>query len=282
MNYKKIMTYCSELPGVYEDRPFGSRPICFKLNGKVFAQIHPEMDRITLKTTPDAADFYRSQFPGVVVRGYHCPAVQQPYWNTINASEDFSESLLYNMIDAAYDIVQHSFSKKMQTVMLKRNMLRFIWVDGDHKDFAVMRHKLDQFLDELVGSKVQRNVYDPYNQPDDIHDVLLVYDENGPVACVSFKEFSPEQAELKRFYITSAYRATGLSVDMLRRIESRARSQGYCYMILETGIQLEAAYHLYEKEGYKIIENYGPYRDLPESICMEKRLQSRKSAESYD
>lgn len=180
------------------------------------------------------------------------------------------------MIDAAYEIVQNSFSKKMQNILIKRNMLRFVWVDGDHKDFAVLRQKLDEFLDDLVGDHIQRAVYDPYNQPDDIHDVLLVYDEKEPIACVSFKAFTPEQAELKRFYISPDYRTTGLSVDMLHRIESRARSQGFCDMILETGYQLEAATHLYEKEGYKIIQNYGPYIDLPESVCMKKRLQSKK------
>ncbi len=43
-----------------------------------------------IHTNPNAADFYRRMYPGVVVRGYHCPPVQQPYWNTIEL-EQFDE-----------------------------------------------------------------------------------------------------------------------------------------------------------------------------------------------
>lgn len=39
--------------------------------------------KVTLKCTADAGSFYRTVYPGKVVRGYHCPPVQQPYWNTI-------------------------------------------------------------------------------------------------------------------------------------------------------------------------------------------------------
>ena len=51
----------------------------------------------------------RQVYPGVVVRGYHCPPVQQPYWNTIYP-EDFPDEDLLNMIDHAYDTVLHKLS----------------------------------------------------------------------------------------------------------------------------------------------------------------------------
>ena len=45
-------------------------PICYKLNGKVFAQIYPyEHDyKITVKCTADAGQFYRMAYLGKVVR----------------------------------------------------------------------------------------------------------------------------------------------------------------------------------------------------------------------
>jgi predicted DNA-binding protein (MmcQ/YjbR family) len=55
---------------------------------------------------------------GKVVRGYHCPPVQQPYWNTVDLN-DFPEEELLNMIDLAYETVFHSFSKKVQKQMLE-------------------------------------------------------------------------------------------------------------------------------------------------------------------
>lgn len=51
-----------------------------------------------------------------------------------------------------------------------------------------------------------------------------------------------------------------------------AREQGYRYLILESGEPLVAAMALYRKLGYEIIPNYGQYKDMPDSICMKKKL----------
>jgi len=121
MNADEIKKYCLGKHGAYETQPFGDVPICYKLNNKIFAQLYPyEHDyKITLKCTADVGDFYRMIYPYKVVRGYHCPPVQQPYWNTIYLA-DFPEDELYHMIDLAYDTVLNSFSKKVQKEILSR------------------------------------------------------------------------------------------------------------------------------------------------------------------
>ncbi len=115
MKSEAIKTYCKSKPSTTEEFPFGDVPICYKLNGKIFAQLYPyEYDfKITLKCTADAGQFYREVYPGKVVRGYHCPPVQQPYWNTIYL-DDFPDDELLNMIDLAYDTVLSKLSKKDQ------------------------------------------------------------------------------------------------------------------------------------------------------------------------
>ena len=60
-----------------------------------------------------------------MVRGYHCPPVQQPYWNTIFLS-DFPDDELLNMIDLAYDTVFSKFSKKEQKRILDEEYL-ILW-----------------------------------------------------------------------------------------------------------------------------------------------------------
>lgn len=77
MRLEDIKTYCLNKWKSYEDYPFGDVPVCYKLNGKVFAQIYPNREdfKITLKCTADAGQFYRQVYPGAVVRGYHCPPV---------------------------------------------------------------------------------------------------------------------------------------------------------------------------------------------------------------
>ena len=119
MTIDEIKEYCKKKHKVTEEFPFGDVPICYKLGGKIFAQIYPyEHDKkITLKCTAEAGQFYRMAYPEKVVRGYHCPPVQQPYWNTIYL-EDFPEDELLNMIDLAYETVIGSFSKKIQREIL--------------------------------------------------------------------------------------------------------------------------------------------------------------------
>lgn len=120
MTLEKIKAYCLSKPKAYETYPFGEVPICYKINNKIFAQIYPrEQDyKITLKCTQDAGIFYRTVYPDKVVRGYHCPPVQQPYWNTIYL-DDFPDDELLNMIDHAYETVFNSFSKKVQKQILE-------------------------------------------------------------------------------------------------------------------------------------------------------------------
>ena len=110
MLVEDIKKYCLSKHKAYEEYPFGDVPICYKLNGKIFAQIYPyEYDyKITLKCTADAGQFYRMV----------CPPVQQPYWNTIYL-DDFPDEELLNMIDHAYETVFNSFSKKVQKQILE-------------------------------------------------------------------------------------------------------------------------------------------------------------------
>ena len=127
MNVEQIKAYCLNQYKAYEEHPFGEVPVCYKLNGKIFAQLYlyPEDFKITLKCTAEAGQFYRMVYPGKVVRGYHCPPVQQPYWNTVHlgrgtdSAENFPDEELMQMIDAAYETVFASFSKKVQKQILE-------------------------------------------------------------------------------------------------------------------------------------------------------------------
>lgn len=111
MELTEIMALCFSKPGAVETYPFGDWPICYKVGGKIFAQLYE--DKITLKCTRFAGELFRAQYPGIVVRGYHCPPVQQPYWNTIDLARFPEEELPY-MIDLAYEAVVKGLSKKIQ------------------------------------------------------------------------------------------------------------------------------------------------------------------------
>lgn len=163
------------------------------------------------------------------------------------------------------------FSAKNR-IRFKGENMRFVYTDGNNKDFIELCHMLDNFLNELVGGERNRAQYIPYNKLDDIHDVIVAYDGDVPVGCASFKKYDEENAEVKRVFIKSQYRGMGISKTLMSMLEERARKQGYKYLILESGEPLVAAMALYAKLGYKVIPNYGQYKDMPESICMRKKL----------
>lgn len=150
--------------------------------------------------------------------------------------------------------------------------MRFEYTDGQNKDFIELCHGLDHFLNELVGGEENRAEYVAYNTLEDIHDVILVYDNNLPVGCVSFKKYDDECAEVKRVFIKKEYRGRGISNKLMELLEDAAREKGYSYFILESGEPLIAAMALYRKIGYEVIPNYGPYKDMADSVCMRKRL----------
>ena len=149
--------------------------------------------------------------------------------------------------------------------------MRFVYTDGSSLDFMELCHELDDFLNELVGGEEDRAEYILYNQLDDIHNVVVTYDDI-PVGSASFKEYDDECAEVKRVFVKEEYRNKGIANELMELLENAAREQGYRYLILESGAPLVAAMALYRKIGYKVIQNYGQYRDMPDSICMKKKL----------
>ena len=79
MTPQTLIGLALQMPGAYEDHPFGPESVIIKVEGRIFAQIFTlrGVDSATLNCDRMTGDFYRRMFPGVVVRGYHCPPVQQ-------------------------------------------------------------------------------------------------------------------------------------------------------------------------------------------------------------
>ena len=154
-------------------------------------------------------------------------------------------------------------------------MMRLIYTDGSNADFIQLCHELDDFLNELVGGEENRSQYIPYNQLNDIRDVLVAYEQDIPVGCASFKRYDANCAEVKRVFVRQQYRGRGIAKQLMARLEDVAKNKGYTTLVLESGEPLAAAMKLYRAIGYQVIANYGPYRDMPESICMEKKLKRK-------
>ncbi len=151
--------------------------------------------------------------------------------------------------------------------------LNTVYTDGRNPDFIKLCEMLDSDLDEIVGGHAQREQYVQYNQLDDIHDVIVIFVDDIPAACGAFKHYDEYSAEIKRVYVRPEYRGRGLAERLMSELEQKAALKGYSSLILETGEPLKAAMKLYLRLGFAVIENYGQYRDIPESICMAKSVK---------
>jgi len=142
--------------------------------------------------------------------------------------------------------------------------------DSVNLDFIELVKHLDLELAEIDGE--EHNFYAQYNKVDKIKHVVLVYEENKPIACGAIKEFSPQIMEVKRMFTQSQYRGKGLASMLLAELEKWAKEMHYERCVLETGKRQQDAVALYQKNGYLITPNYGQYIGVDNSICFAKTL----------
>lgn len=151
------------------------------------------------------------------------------------------------------------------------NMLRILRTDSSHPDFIEQVKQLDAYLAELDGE--EHAFYNKLNVITHIKHAVVVYENDKPVACGAIREFKPDSMEVKRMYTLPEMRGKGLAGIVLSELEKWAAELGYKKTVLETGTRQPEAIHLYQKNGYQRIPNYGAYVNVENSVCFEKLLE---------
>ena len=100
----------------------------------------------------------------------------------------------------------------------------------------------------------------------------VAYCEAKATASGALRRMDNHTAELIRIYVRPEFRHQGLGTRIVRELEREAKRRGYAHVVLVTGLDMPAALALYGRLGYGRIENYGPLRDDPLCVCMEKQL----------
>lgn len=136
-------------------------------------------------------------------------------------------------------------------------------------NFRVLEQKLDNELYEVYG-EMQSN-YSSHNTVKDLK-TIIIYENENPIGCGCLKLIDDSLAEVKRVFVSSENRCKGIAKIVVKEIEKLAIENNIKILVLQTGVKQRAAINLYKVMGYKIIENYGPYIDDANSVCMEKVL----------
>lgn len=101
--------------------------------------------------------------------------------------------------------------------------------------------------------------------------LLLVYDNELPIACAAYRKIGEDICELKRMYIKPDYRRKGIGQEIINILCTRAKLNGYKLMRLDTLDTMTPAIKLYSNNGFYTIDAY--YHNPNEGVVyMEKSL----------
>src|SRR5437588_311572 len=101
---------------------------------------------------------------------------------------------------------------------------------------------------------------------------LMATDSDGTPVGAAALCASGEAAEIKRLYVRPHARGRGVGGALLDRLEREAAGRGYGAVRLETGLRQPEAIRLYERRGYRTIENFGVYADSSLARSYEREL----------
>lgn len=149
-------------------------------------------------------------------------------------------------------------------------MIRLLRTDSTHPDYISLVRLLDAYLAEKDGA--EHAFYAQFNKSDHIKHVVVAYQEDKALGCGAIKEWSPNTMEVKRMFTLPEARGKGFAGQVLAELEKWAHELQFRKCVLETGKRQTEALRLYEKHGYKQMENYGQYAGVENSVCFEKVL----------
>ncbi len=137
-------------------------------------------------------------------------------------------------------------------------------------DFIGMVKLLDADLRARDGE--DHDFYAQFNGIEDLELVILAYKEHTPIGCGALKRYNNNCMEIKRMFVTPKERGKGIASMILKTMENWAANNNFSSCILETGLRQPEAIALYKKNNYLPQPNYGPYKEIPNSVCFIKKL----------
>jgi len=93
-----------------------------------------------------------------------------------------------------------------------------------------------------------------YGPPDG--SLLLAMEGQQAFGCGALRKLYADTCEMKRLYLKSAYRGSGIGKALVRKLIEEARHKGYAAILLDTLDNLKTAMGIYESLGFVRIEPY--------------------------
>ncbi|MFJ8056077.1 GNAT family N-acetyltransferase [Streptomyces sp. NPDC096142] len=113
--------------------------------------------------------------------------------------------------------------------------------------------------------------------------LLARSDGADAVGCVAVQPLPvlgvpPYAYEVKRVYVRSGARRSGVGSALMAAAETLSAGLGTRVLYLETGVRHTAAQGLFRSRGFLPVPPYPPYLDDPFALCFSKELDPRPPA----
>jgi putative acetyltransferase len=149
--------------------------------------------------------------------------------------------------------------------------VRIEQVEWDHPASVSLRAAQRAEIAERYGTPDSEP--GPAPTGDDITAFFVAFDDDGTaLGCGGLRRLGDSEAEIKRMFVRTESRGSGVSVGILSRLEQYGREAGWRRLVLETGDGQPDAVRFYSREGFERIPNFGHYTDVAASLCFAKDL----------
>ncbi len=117
IDIEKIIKYANSKPLVSQETPFGEGTLVYKVAKKIFflLSLDEVPIRISVKCNPEIAIELREKYE-FIIGGYH---LNKKHWNTIILKNNVNFEFILEQIDNSYNLVVNTFSKKLQSEIIK-------------------------------------------------------------------------------------------------------------------------------------------------------------------
>ena len=149
-------------------------------------------------------------------------------------------------------------------------MVRIVRTDSSSADFQMLVKLLD--ADLAIRDGDEHAFYAQFNKTDQLKQVIVLYENDIPIACGAIREWADGVMELKRMFVQPNSRRKGYAKMVVANLEKWTVELGFHKCILETGKNQPEAIELYQKIGFEITPNYGQYTNVENSVCMQKTM----------
>jgi len=151
------------------------------------------------------------------------------------------------------------------------NTIEIELADARSPDLINLVAALDDFLNKVCG--VERNHGSPIDRlAHDDTQMFVARIARHAVGCAGLQVFEDGTGEVKRMYVVTEVRQTGIGSRLLTRVIEAASTARLSVLRLETTEFLPDAQRLYRANGFVPCPAYGPYVSNPINLYFEKWL----------